>query len=61
MHEVLAKLFTKYSLKYILPFYFPTIIGMYALLMENAGFKIEYATLFNRFMPVKGEMVLLIG
>ena len=37
-----------------MPFYFPTI-GMYAPLMENAGFKIEYAVLFDRFTPVKGE------
>lgn len=54
VHTELAELFSRYGLKYVMPFYFPTI-GMYAPLMENAGFKIEYAVLFDRFTPVKGE------
>ncbi len=54
VHAELKELFNRHGLKYVMPFYFPTI-GMYAPLMENAGFKIEYAVLFDRFTPVKGE------
>lgn len=54
VHDTLAKLFAKHGLVYKHPFYFPTI-GMYAPKLEQAGFKVVYATLFDRFTPVKGE------
>lgn len=54
VHTELARLFRQHGLKYVMPFYFPTI-GQYAPLLEKAGFKIEYAVLFDRFTPVKGE------
>lgn len=54
VHNALAKLFAQHNLTYKLPFYFPTI-GMYAPKLERAGFKVIYATLFDRFTPVKGE------
>ncbi len=48
VHATLEKIFAKYGLSYERMFYFPTI-GMYAPMLEQAGFKVEYGTLFDRF------------
>lgn len=37
-----------------MPFYFPSI-GEYASLLENAGFQVRYAVLFDRPTVLKGE------
>lgn len=54
VHKELAKLFAEHNLTYTIPFYFPTI-DMYAPKLEQAGFKVIYATLFDRPTAVKGE------
>ncbi|MBQ7576853.1 MAG: methyltransferase domain-containing protein [Synergistaceae bacterium] len=47
IHEELAKNFAAHGYKYVMPFYFPTI-GEYASLLENAGFTVRFAILFDR-------------
>ena len=37
-----------------MPFYFPTI-SEYAALLENIGFRVKYAVLFDRPTELKGE------
>ena len=54
VHSTLEKIFTSYDMQYKRMFYFPTI-GMYAPLLEKAGFKVVYATLFDRFTPQVGK------
>lgn len=47
VHEALRRSFRKRGLEYAFSFYFPTI-GEYATLLEQAGFKVVYAVLFDR-------------
>ena len=50
----MAAVFSEYGYRYKTPFYFPTI-SEYALLLENAGFRVKYAVLFDRPTELKGE------
>lgn len=54
IHGRLAKSFAARGLTYQVPQYFPTI-GQYATLLEQAGFKVVFATLFDRFTPLVGD------
>ncbi len=54
IHDALCMEFKKEGLIYKNPFFFPTI-GEYASLLEEAGFKVVYATLFDRFTELKGN------
>lgn len=53
VHGTLEQCFSERGLAYRRVFYFPTI-GMYAPMLEKAGFKIEYAALFDRPTPQNG-------
>ncbi len=54
IHTALADVFQKHGYPYTIPFYFPSI-GEYAALLEQAGFLVQYALLFDRPTPLKGE------
>lgn len=54
IHSALAKIFSEYHYHYNMPFYFPTI-GEYTTLLENAGFRVRYAVLFDRPTELKGQ------
>lgn len=54
IHNTLSKVFSEYGYTYKMPFYFPTI-GEYAALLENTGFRVRYAILFDRLTELKGE------
>ena len=54
IHSVLARVFSEYGYCYEMPFYFPTI-GEYATMLESAGFRVQYAILFDRLTELKGE------
>lgn len=54
IHGALAEAFAKRALTYRTPQYFPTI-GEYATMLEAAGFKVVFATLFDRFTPLSGD------
>ena len=54
IHKALEEVFREYNYIYKMPFYFPTI-GEYSSLMENAGFTVKYAVLFDRPTELKGE------
>ncbi len=58
IHSTLKKIFESRNLKYIMPFYFPSI-GEYSAMLENSGFKVCYAILFDRPTPLDGEDGLL--
>lgn len=47
VHSILEQCFLEHGFKYKRVFYFPTI-GQYAPMLEKAGFRIEYAALFDR-------------
>lgn len=47
VHAELERRFAAHGLHYRRTFYFPTI-GEYAPMLEKAGFRVEYATLFDR-------------
>lgn len=47
VHDALKTCFEKRGLTYVHPHYFPTV-GEYAPLLEAAGFRVEYARLFDR-------------
>lgn len=53
IHEALARVFAAHRYPYKNPFYFPTI-GAYSTLLENAGFQVRYAVLFDRMTELKG-------
>lgn len=53
VHAALEEAFASRGLRYRRPFYFPTI-GQYAPLLEQCGFTVRYATLFDRPTPQKG-------
>lgn len=54
IHEGLRQAFSARGLEYKMPFYFPSI-GEYASLMERSGFRVEYASLFDRPTELKGD------
>jgi trans-aconitate methyltransferase len=54
IHSALRDAFAKRGLGYRIPQYFPTI-GEYASMLESAGFKVVFATLFDRFTPLLGD------
>lgn len=54
IHSALRQSFHKKGLEYHFSCYFPTI-GEYAALLEQAGFKVVMAALFDRPTPLKGE------
>lgn len=54
IHGALAAAFRKRGYRYNMPFYFPTV-GEYAALLEEAGFDVRFAVLFDRLTELKGE------
>lgn len=54
IHEGLETVFAAHRYVYQMPFYFPTI-GEYAALLEQAGFRVTQAVLFDRPTWLKGE------
>lgn len=54
IHSALETSFSEYGYCYEMPFYFPTI-SEYAALLENTGFRVKYAVLFDRLTELKGE------
>ena len=54
IHSALETIFLEYGYHYEMPFYFPTI-SEYATLLENTGFIVKYAVLFDRPTELKGE------
>lgn len=54
IHSALATIFSEYGYRYEMPFYFPTI-SEYTTLLENTGFRVNYAILFDRLTELKGE------
>lgn len=54
IHGALRDAFAKRGYTYIRPQYFPTV-GEYAPMLEQAGFKVVYAVLFDRPTELKGE------
>lgn len=54
IHERLAEVFAAHGQEYVMPFFFPTI-GEYSVLLENAGFTVRYAVLFDRPTQLTGS------
>lgn len=54
IHEALEQVFAEHGFSYKMPFYFPTI-GEYGALLEQTGFQVRYAVLFDRPTELKGE------
>lgn len=54
IHAALQKAFEYRKLDYMQPFYFPSI-GEYASLLEQCGFRVEFALLFDRLTDLQGE------
>lgn len=54
IHAELERQFALRGLAYKMPFYFPSV-GQYSAILENAGFKVVYAVLFDRPTPLEGE------
>lgn len=54
IHAALAESFAEHGYSYKMPFYFPSI-GEYAPLLEDRGFQVKYAALFDRPTELKGE------
>lgn len=54
IHSVLEMIFSEYGYCYKMPFYFPTI-SEYTTLLEDIGFRVKYAVLFDRPTELKGE------
>lgn len=53
IHGALEAAFARRGLIYRMPFYFPAV-GQYASRLEAAGFKVTYASLFDRPTPLNG-------
>lgn len=53
VHSTLERCFERRGMSYLRAFYFPSI-GDYAPRLERAGFRVEYAVLFDRPTPQKG-------
>lgn len=58
IHSALLTAFEEAGYEYKMPFYFPSI-GEYSPLLEQAGFKVRYAVLFDRPTELKGNNGLL--
>lgn len=54
IHYALQQEFARNGLSYRMPFYFPTV-GEYTPLLEQEGFQVRFATLFDRMTELKGE------
>lgn len=54
IHNALAAVFSEQGYHYEMPFYFPTI-SEYTTLLENTGFRVKYAALFDRLTELKGS------
>lgn len=54
IHTALKRVFEEQGLDYQMPFYFPTI-GQYTSLLEQVGFKVTYAVLFDRMTELSGD------
>lgn len=54
IHKALEKAFLQCGLPYEMPFYFPTI-GEYSALLEENGFQVTHAFLFDRPTLLEGE------
>lgn len=54
IHAALKKAFAAFGYDYETPFYFPSV-GEYAALLEEAGFEVRFAALFDRPTPLKGK------
>ena len=54
VHDALEKIFAERGLRYEMPFYFPSV-GEYAALLEQAGFRVSFAQLFDRLTELKGD------
>lgn len=53
IHEALNKVFSEHGFDYKMPFYFPTI-SEYSALLEDTGFLVKFAVLFDRPTELKG-------
>ena len=54
IHSALKRAFGNCGYKYETPFFFPSV-GEYASLVEASGFRVEYASLFDRPTELAGE------
>ena len=54
IHQALEGVFSEHGYSYQMPFYFPSV-GEYASLVEQAGFCVKYALLFDRPTLLKGD------
>lgn len=54
IHEALKRAFAQHELTYKMPFYFPTI-GEYSALLEESGFQVTHAFLFDRLTALEGK------
>lgn len=54
IHGALGEVFSEHGHGYRMPFYFPAI-GEYAAMVEQAGFCVRYAVLFDRPTELKGS------
>lgn len=54
IHAGLNKVFEKYGFTYNMPFFFPSV-AEYASLLEEAGFDVRFAALFDRPTRLSGE------
>lgn len=54
IHSAVKEECAKRGISYKNPFYYPSL-GEYSSLLEEAGFKVVYAVLFDRFTPLVGE------
>ena len=54
IHDKLAENFKACGYGYVMPFFFPSV-GEYAGLLEDAGFTVRYALLFDRPTELKGD------
>lgn len=54
IHQALERVFVEHGFAYKMPFYFPTI-GEYSALLEQAGFQVRLAVLFDRPTELTGE------
>lgn len=54
IHTALEQVFSEHGYHYTMPFYFPTI-GEYASLLEQNGFEVKYAHLFDRPTELLGD------
>lgn len=54
IHKALEDIFSEHRFSYKMPFYFPTI-GEYTTLLEQIGFRVKFAVLFDRPTELSGE------